>query len=702
MAAARPPRMSAGPAASDDWLGSLGAAFRAGVVTKDRKHRLTTYKNCFVGREAVDWLVAARHAKSRADAVRLGRALAEVAFFEHVTRDHQFADDHLFFHFVDETARGAAARRPTGEPVRWADFLDPATATSSAGSAASGPSLAPRIPLPDFDAVPAGDVHVASQMWPLDRHNAALLDNVHPPLWEDAHPDGPSGQSSYTLVVIGAGAGGLVTAAGAAGVGARVALIEANLLGGDCLNMGCVPSKALIHSANLAHTLRGDMAHLADSGISIDGGAAAVTVDFAKTMERLRRLRAEISENDSAERFTRKLGVDVFFGWAAFTSDRTVAVNGRTLEFKRAVIATGGYPALPPMAGLADLYEAANRAKDGDVRPAVMTNETFFNLTARPSRLAVIGAGVCGMELAQAMQRLGSRVTVFGRSGRVLPKEDEDLAHVVKDQMVRDGVHFRLSVAEYKSVRLTGAVLHSGLPELALTVVEDQEGDRVEVEVRCDALLVAAGRKPNVTGMDLEKAGVEYDSKAGLAVTDGLQTTNPRVFGVGDCCSAFKFTHVADFMARMVIRNALFLGREKMSSLLVPWATFTSPEIASVGLHEGDLVERGIAFHTFEKRFADNDRAICDGAPTGMVRVRVDAKTDTILGASIVGAGAGNLISEVTLAMQSGTGLGKLAAVIHPYPTTAESIRQAGDLYNRGRLTTTVRGVLRGLIKIQR
>jgi pyruvate/2-oxoglutarate dehydrogenase complex dihydrolipoamide dehydrogenase (E3) component len=394
--------------------------------------------------------------------------------------------------------------------------------------------------------------------------------------------------------------------------------------------------------------------------------------------------------------------VDVYFGYGRFASEKTITVNGRTLEFKRAVIATGGLPAFLPIPGLKELYEKANAATDGDLRPAVMTNETMFNLTSRPERLVVLGAGVVGMELAQAMQRLGSSVVVIGRSGRVLPKEDEDLAGLVKDQMVKDGVEFRLSTVRYTSVELTGKVRDNGLPELLLKFEEVKDGATVQVELVCDALLVAAGREPNVTGMDLEKAGIKYDSKVGLTVTDGLQTTNPRVFGVGDCCSAFKFTHAADFMARMVIRNALFLGREKMSALLIPSATFTSPEIASVGLYERDLVERGIAFNTYEKHFSANDRAICDSSTTGMVRIRVDTKTDAILGASICGAGAGNMISEITLAMQSGTGLGKLAAVIHPYPTTAESIRQAGDLYNRGRLTTTVRGLLRGLIKIQR
>merc|ERR1712176_703305 len=216
-----------------------------------------------------------------------------------------------------------------------------------------------------------------------------------------------------------------------------------------------------------------------------------------------------------------------------------------------------------------------------------------------------------------------------------------------------------------------------------------------------DAILVAAGRRPNVTGLDLELAKVEYDTQRGLIVNDNLQTTNPRIFGVGDCCSQFKFTHAAEFMARTVLRNAFFFGKGKMSDLLIPYATFTTPEIASVGLYGRDLEELGIEYRVFEKHFKDNDRAICDDATDGFIRFRVDAKTDTILGCSIVGEGAGNMIGEVTLAMESGTGMGAMAAVIHPYPTTSEVIRQSGDVYSKTRLTTTVKKLLRGIVKVQ-
>jgi pyruvate/2-oxoglutarate dehydrogenase complex dihydrolipoamide dehydrogenase (E3) component len=797
--------LNLGPSASApvvEQLADLEAAFRAGVPVGDRKHLIFTFKSCFVGSEAVDWLVATRRAGSREDAVRIGQAMVENGVFEHVRRDHPFRDANLFYEFVDCKKRGTVTRYDDGQPMRWVDFLDPITIAADSAAMADNskhtkPTDAAALAIPpiplcadvDTAAIP-NSVHVVSKVWPLDEHNLALLDNVHPPSWID-----PPGHGVYNLVVIGAGAGGLVTAAGAAGVGAKVALIEAHALGGDCLNVGCIPSKALLHAANLAHTLK-DASYLAEAGVSIEGGSSAVKVDFGKTMERIRKIRAQVSHHDSADRFTKTLGVDVYFGYAKFASESTLVVNGRVLEFKRAVIATGGYPALVSMPGLAQLLhesssspssssQSSNSLKDRATginrRPCVMTNETFFNLTTLPRRLGVIGPGVAGMELAQAMQRLGSQVTVFGRSSRVLSKEDEDLAEMVKAQLVADGVQFHLGITEFLSICVSGAASRSTSRTRTSTTVDmsesqeilggqsaEEEGEEKEEEendddgsgdcvypelvmhvkqkdgtmmaYKCDALLVTAGRRPNVTGLDLELARVRYDEVKGLVVNDHLQTTNPRIYGVGDCCdTAFKYTHAADFMARMVIRNALFFGSEKLSSLLIPRATYTTPELAHVGLQStststskstssssaaaatppptppatssphhshahahGHHYHGGGGFRTVQVPFSANDRATTDGDVRGVVRVHVDERSDAILGASIVGAGAGELISELTLAMQSGTGLGKLAAVIHPYPTRAEAIRHAGDAFNRGRLTPTVRGLLRNLMKVQR
>eukprot|EP00977_Amphora_coffeiformis_P014618 scaffold4133_cov146-Amphora_coffeaeformis.AAC.2 len=608
--------------ASEEFMKDLDAiaeAFQKNVQIQDRKYRLKTYKDCFVGKEAVDYLVNSGAAPNRLDAVELGRALQSTFLFEHVTRDHQFADDTLFFRFLGQGERGEfKVDDKTGERMDWSKFLSPAMMSDKD----KHQDWQPKFPSPDFENLNPKDVHTVSHMWPLDEHNTTLLNHVHPPDWQDPKANNPDGTSTYDLVVVGGGTSGLISAAGSAGVGAKVAMIEENMLGGDCLNVGCVPSKAIIHSANMAQQVRGDVERMREAGIIVD--PSSVKVDFGKVMERVRKIRAQISHHDSATRYSKELGVEVFIGRGKFTSEQSVVVNGRTLRFKRAVIATGGYPTLIPMEGLKELHQmATSRMEPEENRPAVMTNETFFNLTKQPTHMVVIGAGVVGLELAQSMQRLGTAATVLGRSGRVLPKEDEDMADIVKRSMVKDGVKFRLSVQAYEKIELTGNKSLSGLPELEITIIEN--GYSQPETIICDALLVAAGRRPNVTGMDLELAKVEYDTKKGLKVNDKLQTTNKRIFGVGDCAQQYKFTHAADFTAR----------------------------------------------------------------------------ADTILGASIVGEGAGNMISEITLAMKSGTGLGALANVIHPYPTTAEVIRQSGDLYNKTKLTTTVKTLLRGVVKLQ-
>ncbi|MFN2355291.1 MAG: mercuric reductase [Desulfopila sp.] len=499
---------------------------------------------------------------------------------------------------------------------------------------------------------------------PLDEHNAKLLDNVHPKRWLDPEP------KSYNLVVIGAGAGGLVSAAGAAGVGARVALIEAHLLGGDCLNVGCIPSKALLRCGRAAAEVR-DAGRF---GIKIDG---KITVDFGYVMERMRRLRAQISPVDSAKRYSGQLGVDLFMGKAVFTGNNSVKVNGKTLSFAKAVIATGGTAAIPNIPGLVDA--------------PYLTNSTIFNLTELPQRFGVIGAGPIGLELAQAFQRFGSKVTVFSRSEQIMPKEDPEAVEIVKESMIKDGVTFALN-SSYKRVE--------GQGDGPVRVILEKDG--AERIFEFDALLIATGRKPSVTGLGLEHAGVEFDTRLGVVVNDKLQTTNPDIYAAGDVASKYQFTHMADFMARLVIKNALFFGRDKVSDLLIPWATYTDPEVAHVGLYEKDLNERNIPFITFKREFSEVDRGIVDGTTSGYVKIHVEKGKDRILGATIVGSHAGDMISEITVAMQAGMGLGKLAGVIHPYPTTAEAIRQCGDAYNRERLTPTVKSIFHKLMALRR
>ena len=674
------------------------------------------YTKCFSGSDMIDYLVSSKIAKTRSDAVQIGQRLMKnddeqcnSLLLEHATRDYTTVvdDKKIFYRFIKPEERGST----NSSKITWSDFIASATTTPlDVDNVAVEQAIAPI-------EVSTKDQDVTAHVWPHDQYNVELLNNVHPFNWQDPTASRKTstkdscngGNHYYDMVVIGGGSAGLITAAGSAGIGGiRVALIEAHLLGGDCLNVGCVPSKTLIHSANLAHTLHtNNSQRMKDAGIVFD--TSSVQVDFGKVMERVRQVRSQISHHDSAHRFSQELGVEVYIGYAKFTSPNSISVNGQTLTFKRAAIATGASPStfIEKMDGLNDLYHQCKyeMKNANQARPMVMTNETIFNLTKAPKKLIVIGTGVIGLELGQAMQRLGVPTSVLGRSGGILSKkEDADLAKIVQDQMVADGVEFRLGVTKYIRIELTGVVHpENGYPEMKLTV-EETSGDRkVITELFCDTLLIALGRNPNVTGLGLELAKVAYDKDKGLLVSDKLQTTNSRIYGVGDCCNnQYKFTHAADFMARAVIRNALFYGKETLSSMLIPHATFTSPEIASVGLSTWDLKGKGIEFRIIEKAFKLNDRAITDDSTQGMVRFRIHHKTDEIYGATIVGAEAGNMISEITLAIKAKVGLGKLASVIHPYPTTAETIRQCGDLYNKTRLTTTVKSLLRGIVQIQR
>jgi pyruvate/2-oxoglutarate dehydrogenase complex dihydrolipoamide dehydrogenase (E3) component len=487
---------------------------------------------------------------------------------------------------------------------------------------------------------------------PRDTHNQALVARVHPADWVNPEP-----VPRYNLVVLGAGTAGLVAAAGAAGLGARVALVERGLMGGDCLNVGCVPSKALLRAARAWADVR-DAGRL---GVAVPPGAG---VDFPAVMERMRRIRAELAPTDSAARF-RDLGVDVFLGEGRFTGPDRVEVGGRTLRFARAVIATGGRAAPPPVPGLAEA--------------GYLTNETVFELTALPRRLAVIGGGPIGCELAQAFARFGAAVVVVETLPRILARDDPDAAARVGEALRRDGVRL-----------LTGARVERAERAGGETRLQVARGGALET-LAADAVLVAVGRAPNVEGLGLEVAGVRHDAAGGVRVDDHLRTSNRRIFAAGDVCTARRFTHHADFQARVVVQNALFLGRARASRLVVPACTYTDPELAQVGLTAEEAGERGVAVTTLVQELAAVDRAVLDGETEGFVKVHLRRGTDRLVGATVVARHAGEMLPELTLALVHGIGLGRLARVIHTYPTQAEAIRKLGDAYNRTRLTPGVR-----------
>lgn len=485
---------------------------------------------------------------------------------------------------------------------------------------------------------------------PWDAYNQELVRNVHPPDWTHPVP-----KARYHLVVVGGGTGGLVSAAIAAGLGARVALVERGLLGGDCLNTGCVPSKALLRAGR-------SWSEAATSEARFGGPRADGRGDFSAVMRRMRRIRAEISSIDRAARY-RDLGADVFLGEGQFTSPRTLAVGDVALRFRRAIIATGSRPTTPPIPGLAEA--------------GVLTNETVFSLTELPDRLVVIGAGPIGCELAQAFARFGSRVVLLDVADRVLPREESDAASVVQAALERDGVEF-----------VGGA---------KVTRVERRGEERVVVyengATLCEAagteVLVAVGRTPNVDGLGLEAAGVGYE-RGGIKVDRRLRTTNPRIYAVGDVASKYPFTHAADAQARVAVRNALFFGRASATDLVIPWCTYTSPELARVGFSAAEARSDGISIDTVTVPFQEVDRARVDGETEGFIRVHLRKGTDSIAGATIVGEHAGELISQLAHTMKAGTGLETLGDVVFPYPTRAEALRKAADRRRREKLTPRV------------
>ncbi len=481
---------------------------------------------------------------------------------------------------------------------------------------------------------------------PLDAHNQRLVDNAHPASWENPQP-----ADVYHLVVLGAGTAGLVAAAGAAALGAKVALVEKYLLGGDSLNSGSVPSKAVLRAARACRDFR----RASEFGVR----ATPVANDFATAMERMRRLRAELAGNDSAWRL-RDLGVDLFLGEGRFCGLDALEVGGRKLHFRRAVIATGARPSVPDLPGLREV--------------GFLTSQTVFSLTDLPRRLAILGGGPAGCELAQAFAQFGSQVTLLPKGEQLLPREEEQCAAVIQRALEADGVR----------VVLSSRLLGVQRPQRSKVLSFELDGHQHQLPV--DEILVATGRTANAQGLGLESAGVAF-SPRGVEVDDHLRTTNPRIFACGDVASAHGLTHLAEAQARVVIHNALFGGRQKSSALVVPRCTYTSPEIAHVGATEPELRQRGIRFETLTVALDENDRARLDGAATGLLRLHYRKGSDRIVGATLVSEHAGETIGELVVAIQHGVGLAGLARTIHPYPTQAEVVQRAADAWQANKLT---------------
>jgi len=469
-------------------------------------------------------------------------------------------------------------------------------------------------------------------------------------------------QKLYNVAVIGAGTAGLVTAAGTAGLGGRVALIERNKMGGDCLNFGCVPSKALISSARLIQQIR----ESEKWGLDRQEPQFA----FEKVFERMRARRAKIAPNDSQERFE-SLGVDVFRGEARFVSPHEIEVGGQKLRARNFVIATGSRAAIPEIEGM-------------DQVP-YFTNETIFDeLKEKPESLIVLGGGPIGCELGQVLARLGVKVTILQRASQLLPREDSDVAGVLQRQLEREDVRIEFD-AEAKSATRQGNSVR----------LDCLHKDGSGFQLNAEALLIAAGRIPNIDKLKLNAAGVRFN-KRGVIVNEYLQTSQPHIYAAGDIAGSFQFTHLADAHARVVVRNILMplqLLRQKTETAVLPWVTYTDPEIAHVGFGEREAKHKNVQYDVFVVPLEEVDRAVVESEEIGFAKILTAKDSDKILGVTIVGARAGDLIHEFVLAMKARIGLGTIASTIHAYPTFAELARKAGDKYNRTRLTPTAKKI---------
>ena len=452
----------------------------------------------------------------------------------------------------------------------------------------------------------------------------------------------------YNIVAIGAGAGGLITSYIAAAVKAKVALIEKHKMGGDCLNTGCVPSKAIIRS--------GKIRKLAKDAATYGLKPHELDFDFPDVMNRVHKIIGAIEPHDSVERYE-GLGVNCFTGEAKILSPWEVEVNGKVLSAKNIVIATGGSPLVPQFTGI------------DEVRSDILTSENLWDIKVLPKKLVVLGAGPIGSEMAQAFSRLGSEVTIVDMADRLLAREDEDASEIVKEAFIKDGVQLKLNskISSFHKKDSTNYL-----------VVETTDGKQ---EIPFDKCICALGRKANAKGFGAEELGIELNDNGTIKTNEKLQTNFPNIYAVGDVAGPYQFTHTASHMAWYASVNALFFNRFKVDYSVVPWATFVDPEVARVGLSEAEAKEKDIAYEVYKYDLEDSDRAIADSANKGFVKVLLAPGKDKILGATIVASNASDLIAEFTLAMKHGLGLNKIMGTMHLYPSMMEANKSVAGVW---------------------
>ena len=483
---------------------------------------------------------------------------------------------------------------------------------------------------------------------------------------DQPHSDAPhsdaGGDGHYDLVVIGGGAGGLTAAGVGANLGAKTLMVERHRLGGDCTWHGCVPSKALLKSAKIAHDVQKAGAYGIDATLD--------QVDFQQVMERVRTLRDEIYEEDDHPRNFEAMGIDVRHGHARFLDDTTIEITGddgstARITGRHFVIAAGASAFVPPIDGLGAV--------------PYLTNESIFELDVQPERLAIVGSGPIGTEMAQAFQRLGTQVTVFETQDRILHNDNDELARMLQDTLRKEGVQYRCGARVSRAAQQDDGSL----------LIEAESDDGTTKQAEADALLLATGRRPNLDGLGLDAAGIDYTER-GITVDDRCRTNRSHIYAVGDVTGRYQFTHMSEHMAKTAVTNAILKLPQSIDTDNVPWVTFTEPELGHVGATEAQLTEQGVAFQTYRFPYTKVDRAVTDGNTTGLIKVFAKRWNGTILGASVLGAHAGELISEYAVAMKNGVTLRALSDTIHPYPSYGLAARRAADQWYAQKQSTTV------------
>jgi len=469
----------------------------------------------------------------------------------------------------------------------------------------------------------------------------------------------------FDLIVIGAGSGGLVAASGAAKLGASVALIERRALGGDCLYYGCVPSKTLIRVAKVASLMR--------RGPEFGLPSFNPGIDIGKVLAHMHGVQEQAGKHDKPEKFEAE-GVHVFLGEASFVSRQEIKVNNETLKGKKFIIATGSRARAPPIPGLEEA--------------GYINNEKAFELKKLPESIVIVGGGPIGMEFSQVFQRFGVNVTVVEKSAHVLSREDEDIALELQSILEKEGIRF-----------LTNAAVEKVEKRASQKIVQVSVGDK-KMELVAEEVMIAIGRAPNVENLGLEKAGVEY-GKRGIPVNPFLQTSQPHIYAIGDVNGAYPFTHMAAAEAGVAVGNALLPVKRRISYAVAPWTTFTDPEVARVGMNEAEAKQKGLKYKVYRHGFGDVDRALAEVEAHGFVKILAAGFNGKIIGATILGPDAGNLLPEITLAMNKGLTVGDVAGAIHVYPTLSMAVSSAASNFYREKLfKSKIGSVIKFIVKI--